>query len=71
MGLGLFDIHSPRIPSKEEFIARIGEILKVYPADKFWVNPDCGLKTRGWEETRASLTNMVDAAKFYREKYAN
>ncbi|KAG0674390.1 methionine-synthesizing 5- methyltetrahydropteroyltriglutamate--homocysteine methyltransferase [Pichia californica] len=71
IGLGLFDIHSPRIPSKEEFIARIGEILKVYPADKFWVNPDCGLKTRGWEETRASLTNMVDAAKFYREKYAN
>ncbi|GMG14745.1 unnamed protein product [[Candida] boidinii] len=40
IGLGLFDIHSPRIPSKEEFIARIGEILKVYPADKFWVNPD-------------------------------
>lgn len=71
IGLGLFDIHSPRIPSKEEFIARIGEILKVYPADKFWVNPDCGLKTRGWEETRASLTNMVDAAKFYREKYSN
>ena len=69
IGLGLFDIHSPRIPSKEEFIARIGEILKVYPADKFWVNPDCGLKTRGWEETRASLTNMVDAAKYYRGKY--
>lgn len=71
IGLGLFDIHSPRIPSKEEFIARIGEILKVYPADKFWVNPDCGLKTRGWEETRASLTNMVDAAKYYRAKYSN
>ncbi|KAI0460958.1 methionine-synthesizing 5- methyltetrahydropteroyltriglutamate--homocysteine methyltransferase [Komagataella kurtzmanii] len=70
IGLGLFDIHSPRIPSKEEFIARIGEILKVYPADKFWVNPDCGLKTRGWEEVRASLTNMVEAAKTYREKYA-
>ncbi|GME87112.1 hypothetical protein B5S28_g2737 [[Candida] boidinii] len=70
IGLGLFDIHSPRIPSKEEFIARIGEILKVYPADKFWVNPDCGLKTRGWEETRASLTNMVEAAKYYREKEA-
>lgn len=69
IGLGLFDIHSPRIPSKEEFIARIGEILKVYPASKFWVNPDCGLKTRGWEETKASLTNMVDAAKYYRGKY--
>ncbi|GMM28439.1 5-methyltetrahydropteroyltriglutamate-homocysteine S-methyltransferase [Martiniozyma asiatica (nom. inval.)] len=71
IGLGLFDIHSPRIPSKEEFIARIGEIMKVYPAQKFWVNPDCGLKTRGWEETRVSLTNMVDAAKFYRTKYEN
>lgn len=69
IGLGLFDIHSPRVPSKEEFIARIGEILKVYPVNKFWINPDCGLKTRGWEETRASLTNMVDAAKYYREKY--
>lgn len=69
IGLGLFDIHSPRIPSKEEFVSRIAEILKVYPADKFWVNPDCGLKTRGWEETKASLTNMVDAAKEFRAKH--
>lgn len=69
IGLGLFDIHSPRIPSKEEFVARIEEILKSYPADKFWVNPDCGLKTRGWEETNASLTNMVNAAKDFRAKY--
>ncbi|QPG74214.1 methionine-synthesizing 5- methyltetrahydropteroyltriglutamate--homocysteine methyltransferase [Brettanomyces nanus] len=70
IGLGLFDIHSPRVPSKEEFIARIGEIMKSYPAEKFWCNPDCGLKTRKWEETTASLTNMVAAAKYYREKYA-
>ncbi|KAH3676283.1 hypothetical protein WICPIJ_009158 [Wickerhamomyces pijperi] len=69
-GLGLFDIHSPRIPSKEEFIQKIATILEVYPTEKFWVNPDCGLKTRGWEETKASLTNMVAAAKYYREKYA-
>lgn len=69
IGLGLFDIHSPRIPSTEEFIARIEEILKVYPANKFWVNPDCGLKTRGWTEVRASLTHMVDAAKHFRGKY--
>lgn len=69
IGLGLFDIHSPRIPSKEEFITRIEEILKVYPANKFWVNPDCGLKTRGWTEVRESLTNMVDAAKHFRGKY--
>lgn len=70
IGLGLFDIHSPRVPSKEEFIARIGEIMKIYQPDKFWCNPDCGLKTRKWEETTASLTNMVAAAKYYREKYA-
>ncbi|CAH6719409.1 5-methyltetrahydropteroyltriglutamate--homocysteine methyltransferase [[Candida] jaroonii] len=69
IGLGLFDIHSPRIPSKEEFIKRIGEIMKVYSANKFWVNPDCGLKTRGWPEVRESLTNMVDAAKYFRDQY--
>lgn len=69
-GLGVFDIHSPRIPSKEEFIAKIENILKVYPVEKFWVNPDCGLKTRGWAEVREQLTNMVEAAKYFREKYA-
>lgn len=69
IGLGLFDIHSPRIPSEQEFINRIEEILKVYPANKFWVNPDCGLKTRGWTEVRESLTNMVNAAKHFRSKY--
>lgn len=69
IGLGLFDIHSPRIPSKDEFIKRIGEIMKVYSANKFWVNPDCGLKTRGWPEVRESLTNMVDAAKYFRDQY--
>lgn len=69
IGLGLFDIHSPRIPSQEEFVTRIQEILKVYPANKFWVNPDCGLKTRGWAEVRESLNNMVEAAKHFRGKY--
>lgn len=71
IGLGLFDIHSPRIPSTEEFISKIETILKTYPAQKFWVNPDCGLKTRGWEETRLSLTHMVEAAKHFREQYKN
>ncbi|CAI4060376.1 hypothetical protein SKDZ_05G1710 [Saccharomyces kudriavzevii ZP591] len=71
IGLGLFDIHSPRVPSKDEFIAKISTVLKTYPADKFWVNPDCGLKTRGWEETRLSLTHMVEAAKYFREQYKN
>lgn len=69
IGLGLFDIHSPRVPSKEEFVTRIEEILKVYQAEKFWVNPDCGLKTRGWPEVKESLTNMVEAAKYFRSKY--
>ncbi|CCK69468.1 5-methyltetrahydropteroyltriglutamate-homocysteine S-methyltransferase KNAG_0C03640 [Huiozyma naganishii CBS 8797] len=69
LGLGLFDIHSPRVPSTEEFISKIDTILKSYPAEKFWVNPDCGLKTRGWEETRLSLTHMVEAAKHFRNKY--
>lgn len=69
LGFGLFDIHSPRVPSLEEFKTKIENILKTYPAEKFWVNPDCGLKTRGWEETRSSLTNMTAAAKFYRAKY--
>ncbi|KAK9474615.1 cobalamin-independent synthase [Dipodascopsis tothii] len=70
IGLGLFDIHSPRVPAKEEFVTRIGDILKVYPKENLWVNPDCGLKTRGWTETRASLTNMVEAAKEFRAQYA-
>ncbi|KAK9450822.1 cobalamin-independent synthase [Limtongia smithiae] len=70
IGLGLFDIHSPRVPAKEEFISRINDILKVYPKENLWVNPDCGLKTRAWPETRASLTNMVEAAKEFRAKYA-
>lgn len=69
LGFGLFDIHSPRVPSLEEFKTKIENILKTYPAEKFWVNPDCGLKTRGWEETRTSLTNMTSAAKYYRAKY--
>lgn len=70
IGLGLFDIHSPRIPSEDEFIKRISEILAVYPVEKFWVNPDCGLKTRGWPEVKESLTNMVNAAKHFRAKQA-
>ncbi|KAL6937834.1 methionine-synthesizing 5-methyltetrahydropteroyltriglutamate--homocysteine methyltransferase [Hanseniaspora osmophila] len=70
VGLGLFDIHSPRIPSKEEFIEKMGKILETYDAAKFWVNPDCGLKTRGWEETKLSLSHMVEAAKYFRGKYA-
>uniref|UniRef100_A0A060T5U9 5-methyltetrahydropteroyltriglutamate--homocysteine S-methyltransferase n=1 Tax=Blastobotrys adeninivorans TaxID=409370 RepID=A0A060T5U9_BLAAD len=70
IGLGLFDIHSPRVPPQDEFEARIQQIVGVYPRDKLWVNPDCGLKTRKWDETKRQLTNMVNAAKVYRQKYA-
>ncbi len=68
IGPGVYDIHSPRIPSKEEIIEQIEAILEVLPAKKVWVNPDCGLKTRKWEEVKPSLKNMVEAAKEVRNK---
>jgi len=63
IGPGVYDIHSPRIPPKEEIVEQIKAILEVLPAEKVWVNPDCGLKTRKWEEVKPSLKNMVEAAK--------
>ncbi|EDM24512.1 5-methyltetrahydropteroyltriglutamate--homocysteine S-methyltransferase [Caminibacter mediatlanticus] len=63
IGPGVYDIHSPRIPSTEEMVDQINQILEVLPAEKVWVNPDCGLKTRKWEEVKPSLKNMVEAAK--------
>lgn len=71
IGLGLFDIHSPRVPPKVEFETRISDILKVYPKENLWVNPDCGLKTRKWDETKKQLGNMVQAAQEFRAKYSN
>lgn len=70
IGPGVYDIHSPRVPSKDEIIERLKAVLSVLPADLVVVNPDCGLKTRGWSETEASLTNLVAAAKWARETYA-
>lgn len=63
VGPGVYDIHSPRIPSKEEIKAAISKMRERIPAEKLWVNPDCGLKTRGNAETVPSLTNLVNAAK--------
>ena len=63
VGPGVYDIHSPRVPSKEEIIAAIRKMRERIPAGKLWVNPDCGLKTRGNEETVPSLKNLVSAAK--------
>lgn len=70
IGLGVYDIHSPRIPSVEEMTGMIERALRVLDAKLFWINPDCGLKTRGLEETIVSLRNMVDATKMARVKHA-
>ena len=63
VGPGVYDIHSPRVPSKDEIVAALKKMLEKVPAEKLWVNPDCGLKTRGEEETVLSLKNLVAAAK--------
>lgn len=70
IGPGIWDIHSPRVPSEQEMIGRIEEMLQYLSPDQLWVNPDCGLKTRQWPETKAALTNLVNAAKHFRQKYA-
>ena len=69
-GPGVYDIHSPRIPSEQEIEDRIYEILKKMDVEKVWINPDCGLKTRGNAETWPSLENLVTAAKAVRAKLA-
>ncbi|MDR0751790.1 MAG: 5-methyltetrahydropteroyltriglutamate--homocysteine S-methyltransferase [Christensenellaceae bacterium] len=66
VGPGVYDIHSPRVPSVDEIVSVINNILKVIPKEKVWVNPDCGLKTRDVKETLASLTNLIEAAKSVR-----
>ena len=68
VGAGVYDIHSPRIPSVEELVKEIEDRLKVFPARLLWVNPDCGLKTRKWEEVVPALTNMVKATKDVRKR---
>ncbi|ADI04387.1 5-methyltetrahydropteroyltriglutamate--homocysteine S-methyltransferase [Streptomyces bingchenggensis BCW-1] len=65
-GPGVYDIHSPRVPSAEETAELLRTGLKAIPAERLWVNPDCGLKTRSWPETRASLENLVAAARTVR-----
>lgn len=69
-GPGVYDIHSPRIPSVDEIEERIDEILTKVDAGKLWINPDCGLKTRGNEETWPSLKNMVAATRIVRARLA-
>ncbi|QHC32556.1 5-methyltetrahydropteroyltriglutamate--homocysteine S-methyltransferase [Streptomyces sp. HF10] len=69
-GPGVYDIHSPRVPSAEEAAGLLRTGLGAIPAERLWVNPDCGLKTRGWPETRESLENLVAAARTVRAELA-
>jgi 5-methyltetrahydropteroyltriglutamate--homocysteine methyltransferase len=70
IGPGVYDIHSPRVPSAEEMTRLLGKALDVLSVDQIWVNPDCGLKTRQWEQVEPALTNMVAAARSMRERAA-
>ncbi|KFF12352.1 5-methyltetrahydropteroyltriglutamate--homocysteine methyltransferase [Chryseobacterium soli] len=63
IGPGVYDIHSPRVPSKEEMVELLKKAQSVIPAQQLWVNPDCGLKTRHWEETEKALIAMVEASR--------
>ena len=67
VGPGVYDIHSPRIPTVDEITESLHKMLEKIDKNKLWVNPDCGLKTRGIPETMASLKNLVEAAKIVRE----
>lgn len=71
IGPGVYDIHSPRVPSQREIQDRIEQMLVHLKPEQLWINPDCGLKTRGWPETRAALGNLVAAAEYFRKKYAS
>ena len=64
----MYDIHSPRVPSVDEIKTALRKMLAKVEPDKLWVNPDCGLKTRGVEETKASLVNLVEAARELRSE---
>ncbi|RAU43291.1 MULTISPECIES: 5-methyltetrahydropteroyltriglutamate--homocysteine S-methyltransferase [unclassified Pseudomonas] len=70
IGPGVYDIHSPRVPDKEEMVRLMSKAAQCIPAERLWVNPDCGLKTRAWPETEAALVNMVAAARQLRSELA-
>jgi 5-methyltetrahydropteroyltriglutamate--homocysteine methyltransferase len=71
IGLGIWDIHSPRVPSDEEMVVLLERAIEVLGSGGIWVNPDCGLKTRDWPETEQSLLNMVKAAKRIRKNFSS
>ncbi|MDX5371231.1 MAG: 5-methyltetrahydropteroyltriglutamate--homocysteine S-methyltransferase [Pseudomonadaceae bacterium] len=70
IGPGVYDIHSPRVPDSAEMVRLMKKAAQRVPAERLWVNPDCGLKTRGWAETEAALVNMVAAARQLRTELA-
>jgi len=70
IGPGVYDIHSPRVPSEEEIVALLRATLEVLPPENVWVNPDCGLKTRTWEEATPALEHLVAAARQVRQEGA-
>ncbi|MFL9812077.1 5-methyltetrahydropteroyltriglutamate--homocysteine S-methyltransferase [Stutzerimonas sp. VN223-3] len=71
IGPGVYDIHSPRVPDTHEMVQLLEKARERIPAERLWVNPDCGLKTRGWAETEAALVNMVAAARQLRATHEN
>ncbi|WP_249676994.1 5-methyltetrahydropteroyltriglutamate--homocysteine S-methyltransferase [Pseudomonas abieticivorans] len=70
IGPGVYDIHSPRVPDTAEMVKLMSKAVQRIPSERLWVNPDCGLKTRGWAETEAALVNMVAAARQLRSQLA-
>ncbi|WP_131108210.1 5-methyltetrahydropteroyltriglutamate--homocysteine S-methyltransferase [Pseudomonas sp. Sample_10] len=70
IGPGVYDIHSPRVPDTAEMVRLMAKAVQRIPAERLWVNPDCGLKTRAWPETEAALVNMVAAARQLRSQLA-
>ncbi|MES2819918.1 MAG: 5-methyltetrahydropteroyltriglutamate--homocysteine S-methyltransferase [Pseudomonadota bacterium] len=68
IGPGVYDIHSPRVPDSAEMVALIDKAARRLPAERLWINPDCGLKTRDWAQTEAALVNMVAAARQLRRQ---
>jgi 5-methyltetrahydropteroyltriglutamate--homocysteine methyltransferase len=70
IGPGVYDIHSPNVPDKQQIIELLQAAARRIPAERLWVNPDCGLKTRGWAEVRPALANMVAAAQDLRNQGA-
>jgi 5-methyltetrahydropteroyltriglutamate--homocysteine methyltransferase len=71
VGPGVYDIHSPRVPSVDEMADLLRRAIAVLPAERVWVNPDCGLKTRAWPEVEEALRRMVEAARRLRAELAD